>query len=173
MLHGSAPVCVHEIFHALASSYSGTRPRPVRLGLSLESGMQAVPVTVVIRQNGDEPLELYPCRWVLVPYLAANNDPEKASLGPEQAARLAFFVKLPEGYRLVRDYPPGESPEEMSEAFSEAANVSDKPRIIPELEGVDPAVFATDPEKLMKNLRALSDRPAIGSAKWNQIHGPG
>lgn len=163
MLHGSAPVCVHEISHALAASYSGTRPRPLASG---ESAMRAVPVTVVIRQSESEPLELYPCRWVLIPYLSANEDPERASVGPEQASRLAFFVKLPTGYKLVKEAPPILDPD-ADLPFAEEI----PPETIPELVGVDPAVFATDPEKLMRNLRALSDRPAVGSAKWNVTHG--
>lgn len=155
MQGGSAPVCVHDIAYATMCSPAGTRPRPVKPG---ESAMRSVPVRVVVR-CGDHRLELNPQRWLLLPHTEANADPERRTadgsalvpVGPEQLPALVFYCLLPKGYRIVSDEP--------AEAELPIPVEAEEPHTIPELEAVDPAVFAFNHDAFAVNIRELHKRP--------------
>lgn len=154
MQGGVGPVYVHEIAHALAASYAGTRPRPIREG---ESRMLPVPVVVLMKSEGER-IAIAPCEWHLLPHVAANSDPDRHTadgsglvpVGPERHARLVFVVRVPPGYRLVKDAI--ESPPATESAPTEEP---EGPREIPEFAGVDPAVFAYSPEGINAALRRI------------------
>lgn len=150
MLKVSGPVSAGDVLHALATSPAGTRPRPLRDG---SAEMLSVPVVVALRVNG-RVLELRPCGFTLSEHVQANSDPEiPLPVGPEQLPALVFHVRLPAGCRLVcegDDAPPEVVPPEFA-----PEPVTEGPREIPEFLGVDPGIFAVNPEAVNAGLRAV------------------
>lgn len=126
--------------------------------------MRAVPLLVNVN-GGPTGIVLHVDEWRMIPHVAANTDPEKGPITVEQMARVVFTVKLPLGFRLVDDV--AEAARVYRELHPEEPDsetgVEDGPREIPELANVDPAVFKTDPDRLMALYREVNKKPAPGT----------
>lgn len=189
MIHKRAPIALHDITQAALDAVSGCKPIP----LSSEPGdapMRAVPVIVTLRDNGRTHV-IRDVSMTLAPHVKANHDPdartarmgeaggEPVSVGVEQAAQLVFHVRIPDGYRMIRevDYiawkqsqeptpePPAIVQAEQSGPSSEQIAIA-ATRKAHGLEPQSPqAVFAVDTEAAMRCMREQHRKPAIGQSE--------
>lgn len=152
MQSGKAPVCVHEIYNAVATCPAGIRPVPVAVGAA---EMRAALVRVVAHDNGTATV-LDATGWTLVPHMAANRDAESGPLADEQDAALVIHVRVPPGYVLVRASEYTRNPESPAPvATDDDTPPDDAPRVIPELAAVDQDVFETRPDAVNRAMREI------------------
>lgn len=162
-MSGPAPVSVAEIYRALAVAPAGVRPYPVAPG---SESMRALPVRVFANAEGEAvAVELPVTFWVLQPHRSKSTDPETGATSPERVGSLSFTLSVPDGYRLVRD-KPAEMIEDIPNAAEPLPPDSDAaraPETMPEFEGVDPEVFAFNPERLAAIQREANRKKPPGS----------
>lgn len=160
MLVLNAPVCVHDVSHAIITDAGGLRPRPVSEG---SAEMRAIPVEVALHDNG-RTLVLDPTHLIVRPHMPFNDDPKRAiPVGPEQSAAFVFHVRLPAGYKLVREVEIAHEKISSSvELDTPAAEVSvdwRSPQSVggmpDELKGLDPEIWKPNPDAVNRALREV------------------
>ena len=165
ILTGSAPVTVGELYNAIATAPAGVKPRPVASG---SAEMVGLPVLVAVwPTDGSGRVELAVESWILGPHVAKWTDPETGAVKPEVRGELLFIVSVPAGYELRKIPEPRDGPRfPLSDAETEALiSTMEQDTIpglnvfgIPELDGIDPAVFAANPERHSEMMRELNTR---------------
>lgn len=148
MASGKAPVCVHDIGNAIATSPDGTRPLPVEEG---SEECIAPPVKIVIA-CGAQNIELDPSGWTLTPPLRAKDGTVLMN------AQLTFYVRLPDAFNrpapsdllAAYEFPTSETARELTDADMIFQDVA-------------PGVFAVDHDRLSEAHKRLTGKPAPGT----------
>jgi hypothetical protein len=163
VISGAAPVSATDVYQALATAPSGVKPVPVKAS---GEAMVCLPVEVIVRSvdSACSVLKLPVEFFHVVPHLPAETNKDTGKHFPERRGHLRFVVKIPDGWHLVRDTPlaleidlPG--------VHEELPAENPHARVIPELAGVDPGVFAANPERhseLMRELNSKKSAPPLG-----------
>lgn len=158
MLGGPAPVSVSEVYQALATCPSGIKPRPTR---DMADTMVCVPIEVGFRDLQNNLVFLPVLSWMLKPHMSREVREDTGEIKIEQQGCLRFMIGIPEGYRLVKDEPPP-----LPAVTFDPVTLEVDPLAfgaIPEFKGVDPAVFAFDPQRLAEIQREMNKKNAPGS----------